>query len=46
MGSYEVKKEAPQFSLTLTKVWGPHTIKMGGFTQTTDNYQSTFITRS
>lgn len=41
-GSYAVKKEAPQFSLTLTKVWGPHTIKMGGFTQTTDNYQSTF----
>lgn len=41
-GSYAVKKEAPQFALTLTKVWGPHTIKMGGFTQTTDNFQSTF----
>ena len=41
-GSYAVKKEAPQFGLTLTKVWGPHTIKMGGFTQTTDNFQSTF----
>jgi Carboxypeptidase regulatory-like domain len=41
-GQYAVRKEAPQFSLTLTKVWGAHTIKFGGFTQTTDNYQSTF----
>jgi len=41
-GSYAVKKEAPQFGLTLTKVWGPHTVKMGAFTQTTDNFQSTF----
>jgi hypothetical protein len=41
-GSYAVKKEAPQFGLTATKVWGQHTIKFGGFTQTTDNYQSTF----
>lgn len=41
-GQYAVKKEAPQASLTLTKVWGPHTVKMGGFTQTTDNFQSTF----
>ena len=41
-GMYGVKKEAPQFSLTLTKVWRAHTFKMGGFTQTTDNWQSTF----
>jgi hypothetical protein len=41
-GEYGVKKEAPQFGDTLTKVWGPHTIKLGGFTQTTDNWQSSF----
>jgi Carboxypeptidase regulatory-like domain len=41
-GEYAVKKEAPQFADTLTKVWGRHTIKIGGFTQTTDNYQSSF----
>jgi Carboxypeptidase regulatory-like domain len=41
-GKYAVKKEAPQFGDTLTKVWGRHTIKIGGFTQTTDNYQSSF----
>ena len=29
---------------TLTKVWGAHTVKMGAFTQNTDNYQSTFST--
>ncbi len=43
-GSYAVRKEAPQFSDTLTKVWGAHTVKMGAFTQNTDNYQSTFST--
>ena len=42
IGKYAVKKEAPQFGDTLTKVWGTHTIKVGGFTQTTDNYQSSF----
>jgi Carboxypeptidase regulatory-like domain len=42
VGKYAVKKEAPQFGDTLTKVWGAHTIKVGGFTQTTDNYQSSF----
>jgi hypothetical protein len=41
-GQYGVKKEAPQFGDTLTKVWGTHTIKVGGFTQTTDNWQSSF----
>jgi hypothetical protein len=43
-GQYAVRKEAPQFSDTLTKVWGKHTLKLGAFTQTTDNYQSTFST--
>ncbi len=42
VGHYEVKKEAPQFGDTLTKVWGTHTLKIGGFTQTTDNVQSSF----
>jgi hypothetical protein len=41
-GQYGVRKEAPQFADTLTKVWGRHTLKLGGFTQTTDNWQSTF----
>jgi len=40
VGQYAVKKTAPQFNDVLTKVWGKHTVKMGGFTQTTDNYQS------
>ena len=43
-GQYAVRKEAPQFNLVATKVWGKHTIKFGGFTQTTDNFQSTFST--
>ena len=43
-GKYAVRKEAPQFSDTLTKVWGAHTVKMGAFTQNTDNFQSTFST--
>lgn len=41
-GQYAVRKEAPQFSLTFTKLWGAHTLKFGAFTQTTDNFQSTF----
>jgi hypothetical protein len=41
-GQYAVRKEAPQFSDTITKVWKSHTFKVGAFTQTTDNYQSTF----
>ena len=41
-GMYGVKKEAPQFADTLTKVWGRHTLKLGAFTQTTDNWQSSF----
>lgn len=41
-GMYGVRKEAPQFSDTITKLWKSHTIKIGAFTQTTDNWQSTF----
>jgi hypothetical protein len=43
-GQYAVRKEAPQFNDVFTKVWGAHTVKMGAFTQTTDNFQSTFGT--
>lgn len=43
-GQYAVRKEAPQFNDVLTKVWGNHTVKIGAFTQTTDNFQSTFNT--
>ena len=43
-GQYAVRKGAPQFSDTLTKVWSTHTVKLGAFTQNTDNYQSTFGT--
>jgi hypothetical protein len=43
-GKYAVSKAAPQFSDTLTKIWGNHTVKMGGYTQNTDNFQSTFST--
>ncbi len=43
-GKYAVRKESPQFSDTLTKVWGTHTVKMGAYTPNTDNYQSTYST--
>ncbi len=43
-GMYAVHKAAPQFSDTFTKIWGTHTVKMGGYSQNTDNYQSTFST--
>lgn len=43
-GKYAVRKEAPQFNDTFTKIWGRHTVKLGAYTQTTDNYQSTFAT--
>jgi hypothetical protein len=39
-GTYAVRKEVPQFSDTFTKVWGSHTVKLGGYSQNTDNYQS------
>ncbi len=40
VGQYAVKKEVPEFGDTLTKVWGQHTIQMGGYEATADNYQS------
>jgi len=43
-GQYAVRKEAPQFSDVFTKVWRTHTIELGGYDQTTDNFQSTFAT--
>jgi hypothetical protein len=43
-GQYAVRKEAPQFSDVFTKVWGTHTVKLGAFTQNSDNFQSTFST--
>jgi len=39
-GKYAVSKSAPQFSDNLTKLWRNHTIKIGGYTQLTNNYQS------
>jgi hypothetical protein len=39
-GLYAVHKAAPQFSDTFTKIWGNHTVKLGAYTQNTDNYQS------
>ncbi len=43
-GQYAVRKEAPQFSDVFTRVWRTHTIELGGYDQTTDNFQSTFAT--
>ncbi len=40
LGQYEVRKEVPSFYDTFTKVWGRHTLKIGGFTQNTGNIQS------
>jgi hypothetical protein len=39
-GKYAVHKAAPQFSDTFVKIWGKHTVKMGGYTQNTNNFQS------
>jgi hypothetical protein len=44
VGQYAVRKAAPQFSDTFTKIWGNHTVKLGGYTQNSDNFQSTFAT--
>ena len=44
VGQYAVRKAAPQFSDTFTKIWGNHTVKVGGYTQNSDNFQSTFST--
>jgi hypothetical protein len=36
---YIVQKAIPTFADNLTKVWGKHTLKFGGMTSNTDNYQ-------
>ena len=36
---YIVQKAVPTFADNLTKVWGNHTLKFGGMTSNTDNYQ-------
>jgi hypothetical protein len=36
---YIVEKAVPTFGDNLTKVWGNHTLKFGGLTSNTDNYQ-------
>lgn len=41
-GVYLVRKEQPAFADNLVKVWGTHTIKIGGFTETADNAQGSF----
>jgi hypothetical protein len=38
-GTYLVRKEMPAFADNLTKVWGKHTVKMGGFMENTGNIQ-------
>ena len=38
-GTYLVRKEMPAFSDNLTKVWGKHTVKVGGFMENTGNIQ-------
>jgi hypothetical protein len=41
-GKYTVRKEVPQFEDDFTKVWGTHTIKIGGFTENVGNLQGSF----
>jgi hypothetical protein len=38
-GYYLVRKEIPSFTDNFTKVWGRHTVKVGGYTQNTSNLQ-------
>ena len=38
-GYYLVRKEIPSFTDNFTKVWGAHTIKVGAYTQNTNNLQ-------
>jgi Carboxypeptidase regulatory-like domain len=38
-GYYLVRKEIPSFTDNFTKVWGPHTMKFGAYTQNTSNLQ-------
>jgi len=41
-GKYTVRKELPAFEDNFTKVWGAHTIKIGGFTENVSNLQGSF----
>ncbi len=41
-GKYTVRKEMPVFEDDFTKVWGAHTIKVGGFTENVNNLQGSF----
>ncbi len=38
-GYYLVRKETPSFTDNFTKVWGKHTVKIGAYTQNTNNLQ-------
>jgi hypothetical protein len=38
-GTYLVRKETPSFTDNLSKVWGKHTVKIGAYTQNTNNLQ-------
>ena len=38
-GFYLVRKETPSFTDNFTKVWGKHTVKIGAYTQNTNNLQ-------
>jgi Carboxypeptidase regulatory-like domain len=38
-GYYLVRKEIPSFTDNFTKVWGAHTIKVGAYTENTNNLQ-------
>ncbi len=39
-GFYLVRKEVPSFTDNFSKVWGKHTVKVGGYTQNTNNLQA------
>lgn len=38
-GVYLVRKEVPSFTDNFSKVWGRHTVKLGAYTQNTNNLQ-------
>ena len=41
-GKYLVRKEMPAFADNITKVWGTHTVKMGGYTENVGNIQGSY----
>jgi len=43
-GFYTVEKTIPTYADNFTKVWGKHTIKVGGFASNTDNFQGNMST--